>query len=219
MSASYFLAFLTFSSIFGIIYLCIISARLCYPTCVIVETIVKNLWKQLTLQLGGHHRCFQFVEQADQLLGSVCQYHDDYTSYWIFSRRITLTPFLTFSALLMDDLCGNFTSRAVFEELEPLPFAPEGFADGTSKGLAWLDCCCNWLEFSELLLEFSILVASALPLGAMLSTLRGRFKNSWQLKLHLRTFGHLDTIIICKQKIITSDCEKKVKAESIRSSF
>ena len=53
--------------------MCIISARL-----YIVETIVKNLWKQLTLQLGGHHRCFQFVEQADQLLGSVCQYHDDY---------------------------------------------------------------------------------------------------------------------------------------------
>ena len=87
----------------------------------------------------------------------------------------------------MDDLCRNFTSRSVAEELEPFPFAPEGFADGTSKGLAWLDCCSNWLEFS-------ILVASALPLGAMLSTLRGRFKNSWQLKLHLRmdiwTFGH-----------------------------
>ena len=150
----------------------------------IVETIVKNLWKQLTLQLGGHHRCFQFVEQADQLLGSVCQCHDDimmvrYISYWIFSRRITLTPFLTFSALLMDDLCGNFTSRSAVEELEPFPFAPEGFADGTSKGLAWLDCCSKWLEFS-------ILVASPLPLGAMLSTLRGRFKNSWQLKLHLR---------------------------------
>ena len=151
------------------------------PNLCIVETIVKNLWKQLTLQLGGHHRCFQFVEQADQLLGSVCQYHDDYTSYWIFSRRITLTPFLTFSALLMDDLCRNFTSRAVFEELEPLPFAPEVFADGMSKGLAWLDCCSNWLEFSELLL-----VASPLPLGAMLSTLRGRFKNSWKLKLHLK---------------------------------